>query len=340
MKAALFGVGHWGRNHLKVYSDLKKEEIIENLVIFDTNTSLSKKLAKDFGVEFTKTPNDILQNQQIQMVSIATPTQTHFSLTKRCLKAGKDVLVEKPMAMNSSDAWELIRLSNDLNRILLVGHIFRFHNALIELKRIMNRGDLGHIIEFKIDRSAFAVPRKDIGVLHALGIHDVDIPCFLLDQEYPKEIGAFAQSYYRDYPDEIALIFQKFHNGTISVSYESWLNPIDGKIRNLLAIGTRGSIKINFLVPDTLTIIDSYIDNQNSDDFYVRNEGIQTKRVDTVEPLRNEIYHFVDSSINETSTNVPPEIGARALEMIEMAYESIKSKRMINLDGYNKKCIK
>lgn len=334
MKAVLIGVGHWGRNHLKVYSELKEEGKIDDVIVFDVNKARAKKLAMDFGVIHCKNPNTILEDKDVKCASIVTPSPTHYKMAKKMMNAGIDVLVEKPLALTSTESWELVRLSKKLDRVLLVGHLFRFHNALIELKRIIKRGNFGDIIQIIIERSAFSVPRKDMGVLHALAIHDVDISCFLLDKKYPVEITAQAMSYYRDYPDEIASIFQKFDNGTLSVSNESWLNPFDGKIRQLFLIGTKGSAHLNLLVPGEINLMDTYIDNFDGKDLRVINEGGRQKKVKSSEPLKNEIEHFINCSLNGAELLIPPEIGARAVEMIEIAKYSIENKRTVQINEY------
>ena len=106
------------------------------------------------------------------------------------------------------------------------------------------------------------------------------------------------------------------------------------KTRKLLLIGARGSARINFMIPDTIKIIDSYIEKTNDKNFRVINEGVQTKRVEVTEPLRNEITHFVDCALNNKSIRFPPEIGARAVEMIEMAFESIKKRKTVNVNEF------
>lgn len=334
MKAAIIGVGHWGRNHLKVYSQLKSEGKIDDVIIFDIKSSQAKRLANVFQVGFCDNLSEILKNKEIKMISIVTPSPTHYSVAKQCLLAGKDILVEKPLCLTSTESWELIDISKKMNCLLMVGHLFRFHNAVVELKKIVQRGDLGEVIQIRIERSSFGIPRKDMGVLHALAIHDVDIPCFLLDEIYPEEILAFARSYYRDYPDEIVTVMQRFKTGAVAVSTESWLNPIDGKIRKLLLIGARGAASINFLIPDTLKIFDSYISGNNENEYRIINEGARTLRVDSGEALKNEISHFVQSSLNGIPSSFNPEIGARAVEMVEISYKSLEMKKTINLAEY------
>lgn len=302
--------------------------------MFDIVKARAKRLADDFKVKFCSNITDLLNDKDITMVSIVTPSPTHFSLAKTFLQAEKDVLVEKPLALSSKESWELVHLSKRLDCILLTGHLFRFHNALIELKKVIQRGDLGDVIQIIIERSSFGIPREDMGVLHALAIHDVDIPCYLLDEKYPKEIGAFSRSYYRRYPDEIAFVYQKFRRDAVALSQESWLNPIDGKVRRLLLIGSRGAAHINFLVPDTLKIIDSYIANYDGEDLRLINEGERTLRLDPTEALTNEISHFVDCSLKGINTVEASDIGARAVEMVEIAFKSLEEKRTINVASY------
>ncbi len=329
MKVAVVGVGYWGENHLRVYSRLRRQGIIDDVIISDTNAVRVKSLSRNFDVQYKKSLSEILKDEEIKSVSLVTPSKTHCDLGIKCLEHGKNILIEKPMATNVQDCIRLNEAAQQSEGILMVGHIFRFHPALRNLKDLISAGELGDISYIYTERIGIAIPREDMGVLFALAIHDVDISCYLLDVEYPDEIMGHCYSRYRDYPDEMAVVFQKFASGTIAICHESWLNPVWGKRRSLQVIGSRASAQINYLVPDTIELFGTHINMDDSQNPRVVNEGSSILRFPYQEPLEVELRHFIECSLTGRRSLADGTIGMRAVRMIEATMESIKRKQSI-----------
>ncbi len=316
MKVALIGTGYWGRNHAKVWRELRDEKYIDEVMLCDINEDVVKPLAKDFGFDYTTDPRDVMKREDIDAVDIASSTPTHYTLAKNAMQHGKHVLVEKPMAENSEECRELISIAEKEDKILMVGHIFRYHPALRELKKMIARGELGDIVSMHTRRLSLRYPRKDMGVLLALAIHDVDVYAYLLD-ENPKEIFTVTTSNYIPGIEEEALIVMRFSKATGYIK-ESWNYPLGKKIREIIVVGTESAVRIDYLKPDELVIYDSAILKDGG----IKNEGEFVKRVPYIEPLKAELLDFVESVKNHRKPVADMYVGLRAVEMIEKAMES------------------
>jgi len=325
MKLALIGTGYWGRNHAKVWRELKDEGKIEDIVLCDINEEAVKPLAKDFGFEYSTDPREIMEREDIDAVDIASSTPSHYTLAKNAMLHGKHVLVEKPMAENSEECKELISIAEKENKILMVGHIFRYHPALLELRNMIKRGELGEIVSMSTRRLSLRYPRKDMGVLLALAIHDVDIYTYLLD-ESPTELLAITSSRYMKGIEEEAYIFMQFSKAQGHI-WESWNYPFGKKIRELVVVGTQSAARIDYLKPDEIVIYDSAIVDE-----HVKNEGEFIKRVPYIEPLKAELLDFVESAEKGKKPKADMYVGLKAVQMIEKAMQSAKDRKPVRCD--------
>jgi len=324
MKIGLIGTGYWGRNHARVWRELKDEGIIDDFILCDVNENAVKPLAKDFGVKYETNPRRIIEDKSIDAVDISSSTPTHYTLAKNSLMNGKHVLVEKPMAENSIECEELINLSKSFERILMVGHIFRYHPALIELKNMISRGEFGDILTLYTRRLSFRVPRKDMGVLMALAIHDVDIYTYLLDED-PIELFAELNTNFIKGIEEDAHIIMKFPK-TFGYIHVSWNFPVGGKIRELIIVGTESSAKIDYLKPDEIVVYNASITEES-----IKNEGSFIKRVPYKEPLKEELLDFVRCIKNGTKPKADMYVGKKAVEIIEKINEAASKKMVISI---------
>lgn len=177
---AVIGTGYWGKNHVRTYSELVSEGVIDSVKICDLDEKRARELGEAFNIEYLTDYKELIADPNIDAVSIVTSSHTHYALAKEFMEAGKDVLVEKPMTMNSKEAEQLVKIAKDTNRILMVGHIFRHHPAVKELKHRIDQGEFGKIRLISSNRLSFGAPRKDMGVIYALGVHEVDMFCYLI----------------------------------------------------------------------------------------------------------------------------------------------------------------
>ncbi|NPA75591.1 MAG: Gfo/Idh/MocA family oxidoreductase [Euryarchaeota archaeon] len=321
MKIALIGTGYWGRNHAKVWKELKNEGKIDDVILCDISEDAVKPLAKDFGFEYSTDPRALMEREDIDAVDIASSTPSHYTLAKNAILHGKHVMVEKPMAERSEECKELIKIADVHKRVLMVGHIFRYHPALIALKKMIERGELGEIVSMQTRRLSLRYPRRDMGVLLALAIHDVDVYAYLLN-ENPDEILTVSSSNYVNGIEEDAHIFMNFSRALGHI-HESWNYPLGKKIRELVVVGTESTARIDYLKPDEVIIYDAAILPNGS----VKNEGEFIKRVPYIEPLKAELLDFVESIEKNKTPVANGNVGLNAVRMIEVAIQSAENSR-------------
>jgi|LSQX01.2.fsa_nt_gb UDP-N-acetylglucosamine 3-dehydrogenase len=316
----LIGTGYWGKNHARVYRELLAEGLIDDLVFCDVDKSRVKDLAGD-DIRYTTDYRELLTDGTIDAVDIVTPSKTHMSIGSEFLKCGKDVFVEKPMTTSSEEAEEFVRIAEESGRVLMVGHIFRYHPGINEIKNKINKNEFGKIYYMDTKRTAFSSPRRDMGVLYALGIHDVDLYCHLLGQDYPEKIECTRGKYLQSDIEEIAHLDLFFKGGILCHAFESWMSPFSRKTREFTIIGSKMSAKIDYLKPQEVLVfqgsIDTFSDVNKSISFDITDEGVTTKSIPFREPLKEELIDFLECVKTGKTPVADMYSGKRAVEMIE-----------------------
>ena len=313
MKYGVIGTGYWGSNHARVASELAEENVIDSVVLCDIDEGRVADLASSYGVEYT-TDYEELASLGVDAATVATPSPTHHEIATRLLTDGVDCLVEKPLALDAEDAWSMVETAREADSVLGVGHIFRFHPALSELKRRIDRGELGTIKYLNTTRFSFRVPRATAGALYSLGVHDIDISNYLLDGK-PESVYCNLDSFVREDIDETATIVLEY-DGATSVINESWQVPVHGKRRDLAVVGTEKSAYVDYLQDNIIELYDSRVTNEGGD-LRARSEGKQVYETDNAEPLKVEISEFVEASRSGGSFNSSGKVGAETVEILE-----------------------
>jgi UDP-N-acetylglucosamine 3-dehydrogenase len=327
---AVIGVGHWGRNHARVYKELCLEGIADTVQIYDVNQARVLELSSALGIQGTSNYRQVLNDSKIQAVSIVTPSRTHYQIAKQCMEAGKDVLVEKPMTMDVGEAEELVRIADQNARILMVGHIFRYHPAVQELKRRINEAELGKIQTIISNREAFGLPRKDMGVIYALGIHELDIFCYLMGVDYPRSVTAVASKVYSQDIEETAMLAVDFGD-VKGYAFESWLVPGHGKRRDLLVVGSKMSARVDYLKPQELYLFDTMVITENGAPTSIEDKGERVISLPYVEPLKEELRQFISCVNSRQKPLADGLVGVRAVAMAEAALASAKTGEAVTL---------
>ncbi len=322
---ALVGAGHWGKNHLNALSKLARKGIIDRLVLCDADPAAEKRIDEGSEIQFTTDIEDVLSDNEIVAVDLATPTSTHFELGKRILAAGKDAFIEKPLAYTTEQCDELITLAEENERILMTGHIFRYHPAVQMLVDEIAKGRFGEIRSIDIARLALRPPRRDMGVLHALAIHDIDLACYLYGVDSPRTVFTMAQSFYTEHPDEMAILLLDFGEERMAKVESSWLNPVAHKTRTLELIGSQASAFLDFLEPQVLKVFEQGIVQQGDNgELSLSNGETLTMTTDADMPLDIELKHFIDCVVGRKKPRTDGYVGRNAVRMIECAFESLE----------------
>jgi len=321
---AVVGTGHWGKNHARVYKELLSEGVIDSLKVCDLDEHRARQWGETLEVEYVTSYRDLIEDDDIQAVSIVTPSKTHYQLGKEFMEAGKEVLVEKPMTMDIDEARGLVEVAASNNRILMVGHIFRYHPAVSELKRRIDAGELGEIQNLIGNRSLFRLPRTDMGVIYALGIHELDLFCYLMGADYPKSLTAAESRSYGQNTEETAMIFMDFGHAK-GYAFESWLVAAYSKMRDLIVVGSKGSARVDYLTPQELHIFDSRIITEEGIPVGVENDGKRTISLPDAEPLKEELKHFISCVVSRQNPLTDGPVGLRSVVMAEAALRSART---------------
>ncbi len=326
MKIAQIGTGYWGRNHARVWKEMKDEGIIDDIILVDVKESAVRPLAENFSLKYLTSADDLPAD--IDAVDIVAPTPLHFSLSKRFLEEGKHVFVEKPMTATSQEGEELVKIATGAGKILMPGHLFRYHPALNRVKEMIAGRRFGKIFYVKTVRSAMRVPRKDMGVLLALAIHDVDTYTYILGKK-PQSVLCDASEHFWEGIEDVASLTLRYGE-TSGYIFESWLSPIGNKIREIYVAGESLSARVDYLKPDVIELYDSSLTPSNGD-WILENEGMRSITVPYREPLKEELLDFVRSCETGKKPTADMHSGLEAVKVIESAMESARSGKRVDI---------
>ncbi len=321
MRVAVIGVGSMGFNHLRVYSELENVQVVG---ISDVSTERLETLKSRYQVPAYSDYRKMIENEKPDAVSITVPTSEHEQVAAFALRAGVNVLVEKPIASTVEEGRRLIDLAEEVNRKLMVGHIIRFNPAMQALKARLDAGELGKIFQIFCRRAGpFPARIRDVGVVVDLAPHDVDIMRFLTGMD---PIRVFAETEQRIHTDHEDMLFGllRFPHGITAALEINWLTPT--KIRETLVLGEKGMFRVDDLLQDLYF----YENSQASGELWA---GIKSIRgvsegkmirydLKRQEPLKAEIQAFLDAVENDTTVPVTGEDGLKALRLSLALVES------------------
>mgnify|MGYP006278715537 FL=1 len=325
MRYGIVGTGYWGKNHVRVATELRDAGAVDEVVICDADGERAADLASTYDVEYT-TRHDRLD---VDAASVATPSPTHEDIATDLLRSGTDLLVEKPLALSADAAWNVVETARDEGRTLGVGHIFRYHPGLRELKRLIDAGDLGEIEYLHTARFAFRVPRDTTGVLYSLAVHDVDAYDFLLD-ERPERIHCTMHSTHRVDIDETTTLTLDYGDRT-GVIHSSWQIPVFGKRRDLAVVGTDGAAYLDYLADTEVEVYDASIVADADGDLRKRDEGKTVHEAEDAEPLKTELREFVAAAEGGRDPPASGRVGARTVELLEQAAAAADAGQILDI---------
>jgi len=321
----LIGLGYWGSNYLRVLTQLNNVNLY---YVCDVDDSKFKKYSNlPSNVKFSNNPVELATDKEVKAVIIATPASTHYNIAKVMLETGKHVLVEKPLTMNYKQALELENLSNEVNKILMVGHIYCFNPAVNYIRNILKSGGLGNLYYGIGLRLGLGPIRRDASCTWDLATHDMAMLDFLLNK-IPVSVSAQASSFLQreikiyDYVT-IQLNYDNFQFSLI----ESWYTA--EKIRSWYIVGSKSMLKFDDMNKDaSITIYHKYAtvttNEYKAPDIVVREGDIIIPRVSQEEPLLLEVRHFLDSIKYNRRPIADGTQGARVVKILEAVEDSIK----------------
>lgn len=320
---AVIGCGYWGKNLVRNFYEL---DALHTICDIDESTllSLQKKYPR---VSISHDHRQILKNPEIKAVAIVTPAATHFALAKEALLSNKDVFVEKPIALKYSEGEELVSLSQEKNKILMVGHILEYHPAITKLKELINNGELGNIKYIYSNRLNLGKFRTEENILWSFAPHDISVILDLLE-EMPEEVSAHGANYLEPNITDVTVTNMTFPSGVKAHIFVSWLHPY--KEQKLVVIGGRKMVMFdNINTNGNLFLYDHKIDwiERHPVPFP---EDAQLVEVGKKEALKSECEHFLDCLHSRKLPKTCGESGLRVLKILEACQESLKENGKIH----------
>jgi predicted dehydrogenase len=240
----VIGYGYWGPNLVRNFSEIPEAQV---KTVSDFNTErLAKVQSRYPSIQVTTDCRDIFTDPKIDAVAIATPVSTHFDLAMAALKAGKHVLVEKPMTTSSTQAMRLIEEAQRRNLVLMVDHTFVYTGAVRKMRELVANNGLGNIYYYDSVRVNLGLFQHDVNVIWDLAVHDLSIMDYVL-QTRPYAVSATGISHIAGEPENIAYLTLFFDGNLIAHINVNWLAPV--KVRRTLIGGNQKMIVFDDLEP-------------------------------------------------------------------------------------------
>ena len=308
---AVIGTGFWGKNHARVYKELPSTELV---AICDVNPERAKAIADQYGVKAYTSSSRMLKNKEIDAISICTWSTVLAKEALKGLRAGKHVLVEKPMATNSKQAEKLCAIAEQNGLVLTVGFLMRFIPGLQVIRESIEKRKIGDLVCANAKRvSQWPERIGDVGVVKDIAIHDIDVMRFISQQDpitvYAK-MGSMKHRRFEDY----AHIMLTYKNGESAFIESNWLTPY--KTRTLTVTGSDAIMRLDYITQDM------WIEQQK--------ETLQP-RYPFQEPLKCELQNFAECVIEKKKPLITGEDGVKALQIAEAAMLSSAKNRAVNL---------
>ena len=322
---AMIGVGNWGKNVLRNMASLPKVEL--KAICDPSADNLKRASASHPGVPTFSDPEPVLKDAAIAAVAIATPAVTHHEVAKRALQAGKHVFVEKPMAMTSAQARDLEETAAKAGKVLMVGHLLEYHPAVDKLKSLVDTGELGSIRYLYSQRVNLGVVRKDENAWWSLAPHDISVALYLMGKE-PVSVAARGASFLNPGIEDVVFANLAFDGGVTAQIHVSWLDP--HKLRKFTIVGARKMVTFDDGdSTEKVRIYDKGADVKLDYETYgeaitLRSGDIVIPRIDSVEPLKVECGHFVESVLANRAPRSDAKDGVRVVRVLEAGQRSLE----------------
>ncbi len=322
-RIGLIGYGYWGPNLARNFHALANAHLV---AIADADAKRLVDPARLYHARTHADAGEILRDPTLDAVAIATPARTHFDLVRAALEQGKHVLIEKPLAMNSREARELIVLAAEKQRVLMVGHTFEYNPAVWKIRELIQARALGDIYYIYSNRVNLGRVQQDINALWSIAPHDVSILLYVLGA-LPLDVSARGAAYVGDHVEDVVFVTLTFPNKIIAHIHASWLDP--SKIRKMTFVGSEKMIVYDDVDPEArVRIYDKGIykrgDAYGEFQLKVHSGDITIPKLDMTEPLRNECAHFVECVRENKTPRTDGENGLRVVRVLEAAQESLE----------------
>jgi predicted dehydrogenase len=324
-RVAVIGLGYWGPNLLRVLVELDGAEV---RWICDLDEERLARFARRHPSAATTTHvDDVLADEQVDAVVIATPVFTHFDLAARALRAGKHVFVEKPLAPSSALAGSLIELAEERHLALMCGHTFIYSPPVRAVKAMLDAGELGELFFISSNRVNLGLHQRDVSVVWDLGPHDFSILLYWLG-ELPESVRAIGRDSVVRGIHDVAFVTMRFPSGIVANVELSWLAP--GKLRRTVIVGSEKMVVYDDGTSEPIRLFDHgvvYRDPETFGEYHLsyRTGDILSPRVESYEPLSRELADFTAAVVGGDLLREHARFAREVVRLTEAADESLRS---------------
>src|SRR2546423_9735684 len=321
-RVAQVGLGQWGKNLVRNFDDLA-----DLAWLCDLDGERRADLAQRYsGARVTATFDEVLEDDSVDAVVVATPVPTHHDLAKRALEADKHVFVEKPPAMHGAEMEELCELAEARGRVLMPGHLLLYHPGVRKVKQLVDSGELGDVLCVYGNRQNLGTIRLHENALWSLGVHDLSVLLYLIDEE-PSELWAHGNAFLNPGVEDVVVCYLRFPSGQIAHMHLSWLDP--HKIRRGTGVGRDKMAGLDDMEPERkVTVYDKAPEEPTTTygEWRTRTGDIYSPKIPLLEPLRLEREHFLKLVAGEADPLRAARDGllvVRALEHLQASLETV-----------------
>ena len=313
---ALVGFGHWGKNLAR-----NLDRLGHLAAICDANAEARKRArAAHPGVDLVESYAELLSDERLQGVVLAVPAVQHYAFAKLAIAAGKDVFVEKPLALRVPEAEELVELAAQRSLILMVGHILEYHPAVLKLKEFAAAGDLGELLYVYSNRLNLGKIRKEETILWSFAPHDISVILLLLGS-MPEWASTAGQHYLQHEIADVTMTCLGFPGKARAHIFVSWLHPF--KEQKLVVIGSKKMAVFDDLAKEgKLKVFDKGIEWEGGLPV-IRQTAESTLFFPEMEPLREELRHFIECIGTRQTPRTDGANGVRVLRVLDACQRSI-----------------
>jgi predicted dehydrogenase len=313
------GLGYWGPNLARNF-----DELAELTWLADLSPELQAKFAARYpNARMTGDFDELLADDALDAVVIATPVPTHYELAKKALEAGKHVLVEKPPAMTAAEMDELVALASSRDLVLMPGHLLLYHPGVLKLKELIDAGELGDVLCVYGNRQNLGIVRTNENALWSLGVHDLSVILYLLDEE-PSDAIAHGRDFLTEGVEDVVFCYLRFPSGKIAHMHLSWLDP--HKMRRMTVVGREKMVVFDDMELERKITVYEKAPWQRAEtygEWQTRSGDIYSPKLPNDEPLRLECSHFLELVEGKGDRAKVASDGAMVVRALERLTESL-----------------
>jgi predicted dehydrogenase len=322
LRVGLAGLGYWGPNLARNFDDLADLAWICDV----SEESLARFGPRYPNARTTSSFDEMLADESVDAVVVATPVPSHYELTKDALEAGKHVLVEKPPATRAVEMEELVRTARERQLVLMPGHLLLYHPGVRRLKQLVDGGALGDVLCVYGNRQNLGVIRKDENALWSLGVHDLSVILYLVGED-PDEAVAHGRAFLQPGVEDVVFCYLRFPSGKVAHMHLSWLDP--HKMRKMTVVGReKMAVFDDMELERKVTVYEKapWEPSETYGEWRTRTGDIFSPKIPNDEPLRLEVQHFLSLVANGPADHREALDGLAVVRALDRLTESLRGR--------------